>query len=392
MSKNKKNENKTIDAYMEENVIKHYDQNNVEDSNRKTKRRKIFWKIYATAVVVAIALIIFSWNLLWRFLVSYEKSQPENTVDQVMNFLSRDDTEELLKYIQYDTASPFENTDVIKNYMDQKLGDGNWTYAKKLDESTEEALAYKICKDNSQVAILRLQKQSESGAFRMNRWEISSLDGIFDAKQDYTVTVPSDATVTVNGIALSNDYMIEDGIVVTDLSNVSSLIKVPVLKKYRVDGLLTKPEIKATGAIYGNELKLKNNQNNNLEFQFESDDSFNQMQQDRIVEITKKYGSYVANDVQFPAISGDIMPNSYAYSFLKGLQKTNVWFASHSAIAYNDLTVDNYQMYTQDCFSCEVTFTMVVPTAMKTFEYPTHLKYTFVKVNNNWYIADFAIK
>lgn len=390
---NKRKENKSVKNNSRKNAGKNAENNTRNRSQESTGKKGVFWKVWLAAVVVSLIVIAGVWGLLWKFLASYEKAQPENVANEVVAMCNEDDVSGLMNYIQEETDSPFENNDTVMAYVENSIGTGTWSCQKKLDEYSDDTPVYKLCREGKQQAVLRLSTQDKTGAFGQKRWQVAGIDGIFAGKQDYTVIVPADASVTVNGVALTDEYLTENNIAVDDLANVTSYIsKVPVMKKYVIPDLLSKPEIKAYGAVYGNELNVKEENGTQTEYLFESDSAFEQEQEARVTNLTKTYGSYVANDVKFEALSGEILPNSHAYTFLQGLAKTNVWFASHSALEYQDLNIYNYQTYTPECFSCEVTFTMVVPTAMKTYEYPTHLKYTFVKANEKWYIADFAIK
>ena len=60
--------------------------------------------------------------------------------------------------------------------------------------------------------------------------------------------------------------------------------------------------------------------------------------------------------------------------------------------AFSDMKVYNYQSYTKDCFSCEVSFDLQVSYNSGSFkDYPTHMEYIFVKRSGKWYIADMVM-
>ena len=87
-----------------------------------------------------------------------------------------------------------------------------------------------------------------------------------------------------------------------------------------------------------------------------------------------------------------ILPGSYAYSYLSRISRTNIWLEVSREPAFSDMKVYNYQSYTKDCFSCEVSFDLQVSYNSGSFkDYPTHMEYIFVKRSGKWYIADMVM-
>lgn len=73
-------------------------------------------------------------------------------------------------------------------------------------------------------------------------------DGFFcdypsDMRLSYTITVPSGASVAVNGIAAGDEYITKSGIPYTYSAFESGLTKLPYAVTYTIDGLLRKPEV-----------------------------------------------------------------------------------------------------------------------------------------------------
>lgn len=354
-------------------------------------KKNLFWKIYGIVVVLAVACSAALLIVLWNFLSAYEKSQPKYEMDKVMELFKNDNSEELEKYITYDTNS-FESSETISNYIDGILSDGQWAYTQKSETYTSDSPVYAVNKDGKAVATVSLVKSTQKGPFNMDVWEIQKVDNLLSEKEDYTITAPSNSTVYVNDIKLTEDNIVQKDIAISDLANSANYVTVPTMVKYMVSGLITKPKITAVGGVFNSELTATNENEQSVRFSFESNQDFNSTQEPRIIDITKIYGKYVINDVKFSSISPYVIESSYAYKFLKSVGSTNIWYSSHTAPEFVDLSVNNYQMYTDSCFSCDVSFTLKFTTSIKTFEYPTKLRYYFVKTNNTWYIADFVIK
>lgn len=352
-------------------------------------KKNVFWKVYIFFVVIAVAASVAAFALFWNFLAVYEKSQPKYVMESVISLFESGDSAELIDHMQYE-VSAFENEETVVNYLNTILGTGEWKYKQNIETYNKDTEIFKIMKDNKAVATVTIQKSSERGRFNTDKWEFVSVDNML-VKNTYVVTAPTNATVYINGIKLTSEYAKENTIAITSLSNASKYVSVPGMIKYSIPDMLIKPQITATGGVFNSELTAKED-NLSTTFAFENNVEFNNSQESRIVEFTKKYGAYVTNEAKFSSLSSYVRGDSYAYTFLKGIESTNIWYPSHSAGEFVNLLVHDYQSYTADCFSCEVSFTLKFVSASKTYEYPTNLKYYFVKSNNVWYVADFVIK
>lgn len=159
-----------------------------------------------------------------------------------------------------------------------------------------------------------------------------------------------------------------------------------------IENVYKEHEIKATGPVYNSELELISSTDNVYEFGFEANGKLIEEQESRIKEITEIYGKYVVNYESFAKLSPYILPGSYAYSYLSRISRTNIWLGVSREPAFSDMKVYNYQSYTKDCFSCEVSFDLQVSYNSGSFkDYPTHMEYIFVKRSGKWYIADMVM-
>lgn len=354
-------------------------------------KKNIYWKIYGVIVILAVAISVTLLIILWNFLSAYEKSQPKYEMEKVLDLFKNSNSNELMKNMTYE-ESAFENSDMIIKYVDSVLTDGQWEYIQKAGAYTKNTPVYNVTKDGTVVATVTLTKSSKKGSFGIKKWEIQNVDGVLSAKEDYEILAPTNSEVYINGIKVTSDYIKEKDIAVSDLANAAKYVTVPTMVKYSISGLITKPEITAIGGSYKSQLTATNDTDHSMKFAFESNQDFNNSQEARIIEFTKIYGNYVTNDVKFSSISPYVISNSHAYTFLKSISQVNIWYSEHTRPEFKNLTVSNYQIYTDSCYSCDVSFTLTLVTPQKTIEYPTNLRYYFVKTNKGWYIADLVIK
>lgn len=354
-------------------------------------KKTIFWKVYAIAVVISVAFVVTFFIGFWNYLKAYEESQPKYKMESVLKIFKDKNIDEIMKYVTYELSS-FENEDTMKNYIHNILSEGDWEFTQSAETYTKNTPVYNIRKNGINVATVTLTKATDKGAFHTDQWLLSSVDNLLtNNKEPFVILAPSNSKVYVNGILLTNEYIVEKDIAIDDLKNTAKYVSLPTMVKYSVSGFYANPEITAVGGIFNAPLESKT-ESQQVKFGFESNQEFVAFQESRVKEITQIYGKYVINDVKFASISPYVMSDSYAYKFLKTVGAANVWTASHTAPEFKNLTISNYQIYTENCFSCEVSFTLSIYALNKTYEYPTNLKYYFIKSNNGWYIADFVIK
>jgi len=354
-------------------------------------KRKVFWKIYGVLVVLGIVLSVTLFVVFWNFLTAYEKSQPKHEMENVINLFEAGDSAQIVKYMTYNLTT-FENDDTIIKYLDSLLMDGQWTFEQKTGAYSKNTPVYKVKKDGVAVATVTLLKSSDKAEFKMDKWELQSIGDILSTPDDYVITAPTGSAIYVNGIALPNQYITEKNIAIPDLAPTSKYTSVPTMVRYRVAGLYQKPQILAVGVVLNTELVATYENEHTLRFAFESNQEFNASQENRIIEITQIYGRYVINDAKFASLSPYIVANSDSYKFLNTISSINIWYGNHSLPEFVNLIVNNYQIYTTNCYSCDISFTLTFILANKTFQYPTNLRYYFVKSGDVWRIADFVIK
>lgn len=355
----------------------------------KIKKIPLFWKIYIIVVAVVLIGFVVLWSVLWSSLKKYEHSRPEYAMDKVTEKIQSQDTEEFCQYVKTEDTAYEGNeaiTEAVRNYINDVLGEGEWTYTKKSGEYTNERPAYQLKKDGQKTDIVvYLEKKNN------NKWALADMSGLSCEGKTYEIIVPENSVVTVDGNKLGSEYATEtkDAEV---LSNVAKYITMPKTTTYRIENAYKEHEIKATGPVYNSELELISSTDNVYQFGFEANSKLIEEQESRIKEITEIYGKYVVNYGSFSKLSPYILQGSYAYSYLSKISQTNIWLEVSNAPTFSDMKVYNYQSYTKDCFSCEVTFGLHVSyDSGNSKDYPTHIEYIFVKRSGKWYIADMVL-
>lgn len=364
------------------------------------KTASLFWKIYSAAVGLLVVCGVVTLIVLWNFLAAFEKSQPDRVVKYIVSELNNGKTEYISDRVE-GFLSEFEAGDKIKNDIVNELSEGEWTYIKRMDMYTNEVPVYQLNRNGKNAGTVRLRQSDKKGSFNMAEYKMDDVDIIMPDTSDYRITVPQGATVTVNDIELSDSYISEKEAECQDISNLNGITDMPKMTVYTVKGLVKRADIKAVGAVHKEELEmeLENEEKtgegavcNNITFSFENNKELIAGQTERIKEISKAYSLFANHAIGLGELSKYIIPSSPAYKYMKMVADNDIWSIGRTEGDISGFEILNCQVYSDECFSCEVKFSYVVQTVVKKEEFDTHVKYVFVKKNDNYYMADFSLK
>ncbi len=193
---------------------------------------KFVYFIYLSVLIVLCAAAVIYVNTL---LVDYEDSQPERRVEETITLLRRDAADgtiwKSISFPSLETGRFEENVDLKETYT-KLLATGELSYSSVAGIHDEDKLVYNITSDGFALAEVTLEAVGEQvtrlAVFSSREWKISSVRPILE-EHEYTLSLPSDFNVKVNGIELTED----DG-----TANGESGID------YKIGGIYLKPEFK----------------------------------------------------------------------------------------------------------------------------------------------------
>ena len=193
----------------------------------------IYLMFLALMMVIAAAAIIYVRTVLGE----YRDSLPERIVEAQIEILRKDASEGTLwdKYPMPETVTGrFEENIDVKSYFTRLLSGDGVSYALKAGGDTESEKIYNILNGENVIAEVALQKQGEEKTkiFILNiaDWVLKDVKLSIE-KHNYTIDIPYDFNVTVNGIELG----IDDRAVVNGISS-----------GYEIKGLYFTPSISIT--------------------------------------------------------------------------------------------------------------------------------------------------
>ena len=179
----------------------------------------------------------------------------------------------------------------------------------------------------------------------------------FEASE-YSLLVPFDTKVYINGIELGEEYITEKDILYTEVSDYAALLVNPkTLCRYTVKDLLFVPEITVKDG-FGTECPLTETANN--EFcctsapspdKLERYDEFAKAFAVAMVEFTMEDPDLILQNMA--EALAFIRQDSAAHQVISNSYIAFVWQKKHT-LTYNSLYTDNYISYGDNAFSCDI--------------------------------------
>jgi len=176
------------------------------------RKQKISFKfVYYIYLNILIGLSVIAVVYVWLLLGSYEKSQPEKRVEEQLNIL-KEAADDGTLWDEYDfphvLSNEFEPIDIKEKYSDA-IASGDVEYALKPGTYSETSLVYNVTSDGKTIAEITLESVGEPvtrlAVFTIQEWEVSNTTIVAETK-DYRITAPSDFSVSVNDVLLTDDH------------------------------------------------------------------------------------------------------------------------------------------------------------------------------------------
>ena len=184
---------------------------------RKKKHGATIYTIFLMLYVLILAVAAFyGLTKVWTYAEEYEAARPDKTMDAYIKELSKnlwdDSIAETIAAMPHEVQTDEECKEIVRNMLSDEL-----SYARQPGYSEESTrIKYNLlCGGNvfGNVTLVPDESKSKDVEFDMLPWIVSTEEfdfyGLYSSMQ---ITVPATYSVTLNGVKLGNEYIVEDGI------------------------------------------------------------------------------------------------------------------------------------------------------------------------------------
>lgn len=364
------------------------------------RRKQMTWfgKTALFLLAFLIPLGIGGLGILWNFLEDYQQSLPENVAQEGLSLFENGRMDVLSQYISY-TPHPLEAEDSFEETVQQYLssGEGNsgeYTLIPKVGGSDEKR--YVVALDGKKVAELVLTPTGETSEYGFPVWSLSDIE-MFSVSGEYALEIiaPSDAEITVNGHALSAEYMV-DNAVPLEIEGYAELPEghsQPLYVRYQVEGLLMSPQVEAKASDGGEcvlELTEDTGKKQTYSVTRYASEQFVSAVGVKAEFAAKLYAEFITKDASLDELLPYLLVGGSLYNHLQDF--SNYWYIDHNSNAFENLVLDNFILYDASHYSCDISFDYYIYMGNQSYEYPTAYTLYFVREGEQWKLATLEIR
>ncbi|GEM_PF-3002149 len=355
-----------------------------KDAERKKliRGRRIFIVFLVLWSIFLIGVGIWLWRYTGRCLKDYEKSQPENNANRLLEeFVTKvrdgsieGEFKEFKESTDWKLQGEFQDEDLVKNeYLDRLKAVQTFSCIKNENSYSTTNPVYDILDDQGK-AIARMTMTSYNprkilAILEVCEWKISSVSAVINknySTKDYTYTVPENYTITVNGKPLTREHVIAESEYPKELEYVRDYVPIPLDLTYKVSNLVYQPEVVVTDEN-GENVAVTPDENGCFSITYAPQKGL-EAPQDRYnlaLETAKKWMDFVTNDLKgsnrgLAEIRTYLLKHSLFYDKAEEYAKgPDIRFVSDHTIMnpeYTELEVKDYCEFTDNCFSIHIHF------------------------------------
>ena len=339
----------------------------------------------AVLVVLIVILLVYTSNSMKK----YEASQPDKVMEQLITDIKAG------KLPEISTGSSGKFEDIQGDFLAQFNNLDNATITYDIKYSGYDASSYNLKINDEKVATVNLKASNHKEMFFLLTvcdWEITSVDAVVEAgTNEVTITVPSDYTVAINGIVLTEAEMKGEPAPLEELKYVEAYTAVPSFTTYYVGGLVNEPQISvidSTGTMkeipYEKEISIT----------YEAQEMPEELKA-YVLQAAKDYSNFFSKDLpgcstSTAGIEKYFPQDSMYIELAENYRLHDMWmYSAHTGTTFSNEAVTDYIVYSDELFACNVAFEKKMTLTLNGELRTDNLNQTFyyVNIDGEWLIA-----
>ena len=369
----------------------------MREKARPRKRRSWFSILVCFLFLFLVPLEIGGLRELWDFLEEYQLSLPENAAQKGLELFQKREIETLSRFAEY-TPHPLDRVSSLDGWLEDYLGfyDGDAEYTLIPRTGTSSQKRYVVARDGIKIAELLLTPTAGETKRGFPLWEVSDIDiAPVSGRCGVEIIVPQGVEVTVNGIPLDAEYLVENALPaeVSGYQEMPPELQ-PTVMKYRVEGLLEPPELsarsKGDGSCVIEEIDPEGENLSRYQVTHFAGDSLRETAGLKAEYTAQLYARFITKDAQLEALLPYLLQGGPLYNQLYGF--SNAWYIDHDSYEFQDFEMSRFILYDGSHFSCDVDFNYIIRMGNQVYEYPSAYTLYFVNSAEGWQAAALEIR
>ncbi|MDD4035734.1 MAG: hypothetical protein PHS45_00155 [Bacilli bacterium] len=364
---------------------------------KNKKKLSLYKKLLITYSIILLMLATVFLIYVNRILIEYENS---DISVYLTNFIKEIKEDDLTSYLSNNGDSVYEkNPKPIGKAYKELLNSGKINIAKASHD--QESSIYDICIEERKIYTIEVEKGesfSKLGILNYHKWNVKSITNYFDRGiYYYDVFVPDNFEVLINGNPISASDTKEE-IKLADVKDAYNYISAPIIKKYEINNLTSKPTV-----------IIKNNFNEEINYSINNNiidatagfkvvDSIEKVNEYygtslNPLEFAKKWSLFMTEDLSGPYRGFNTIKTYFikdsekyigAHEWSRGVDIT--WTSPHylKNSVFTNEKVTNCIIYSDNMFSCDVSLEKNMVVSGKDKTDVINEKIYYINYENEW--------
>ena len=385
-------------------------------TKKRRRRKKSIWKstfyrVYFALVAVAVIGILIGTRYLSGVVKDYETAQPVHAADTAARMFENADYATVYDYDTSAASIANGDKDFYVESMREIAAGKQVTWAAGYS-SNEDEQVYNVMLGDEKFAEMTLVPSGETTSHGNRLWKLGSVttfvalgeqeevepEEIEEPVEEvpetpvgeaYRITVPSDSTVSVNGVQLTQDDISIASIAAVADGLLPDGVPVPTLTEYVYYSENGAPQFTVTDRN-GNPQQPTESGENAWSCPLPENAELREQYESAVVGVAQQLARLSAKTISKSAMLKYCAKNSPAQKNINNFDDSTG--RNKKPESFKDIVSSNYYMYSDDCFSCQVSFTYVSKFTAKVIkEYPTSFTLYFIRQGDGGKLYSFTL-
>ena len=314
----------------------------------------LFYKIFFSVLMLAVCAVGVGLWMLNGVLEEYESVQPKNVADEIFaKYYASHDFDTLAAKCA--TENPFASAADVASYMHEKYDGAEMTCTSGAAQG--EAPTYIVKVNDYKISSFTLKESAERSKHGWVKYEEGDFVLYYDTAE-VTVTAPETYKVFVNSVELGEAQVTQKDIPGEGDELLPQGVEGVKYTQYTVKGLIKTPEIisESPDGLASEVKYVESEKMYRVSPLF--DDALMAEHKDYVLKAAEEYSKYMENDSWWGGISQYFDPSSEIYESAR--TSLTMFVIDHNGYRFDDVFVGEDYGYSDDVFSCRVSFTHVL--------------------------------
>lgn len=323
----------------------------------KTKKFPTFYIFLLVLAIIVVVLTQIGKSILKDILTEYEDSQYKYVAEDFFDSNFADGNSETVAKLFASQISEFETEESFAEYISTLTYDRVFSLQHS-SAGLSDKEKYVVSIGNLRFAEFFIEKTGVKTEHGFDTYKVT--DVLFNDKilKSYSIQIPINYTLTVNGVLAGEEYCQNDRIETESQKFMPEGVDGIIYTTYTFDAMCTEPVFTVANSegIESN-ITCKDDGIYVADVIYHNAE-FAEKYTDYVIEATKAYACYMQKDANFGKVRGYLDPASDFYKFVKD---TPTWpVITHNGYAFENETVTDFYAYSDDVFSCRISFVHVL--------------------------------